>query len=118
MSRRRSGGGNSPNGDNRAAGNGQPKTTRSRRRKNSGQPTAKAVRAFWGSASDLPTHDRDLKLTNDPSALVRSLGRPPLNGHETIAEHYFEAIYARTVTLAGALAAAGDLIDPEELLGE
>jgi hypothetical protein len=49
---------------------------------------------------------------------VRSLGRPPLQGHETIAAHYFEAVYDRSVVLAGALAAAGDLIEPDELTAD
>jgi hypothetical protein len=46
--------------------------------------------------------------------VVRSLGPPPLPGHETAAEHYFGAVYERAVALAGALAAAGGLLDTGE----
>jgi predicted TIM-barrel enzyme len=48
----------------------------------------------------------------------RSLGQPPLPGHQAIAEHYLEAVYDRAVTTAGALAAAGGLIDPDALAEE
>jgi predicted TIM-barrel enzyme len=48
----------------------------------------------------------------------RSLGPPPLPGHENAAEHYFAAVYDRAVTTAGALAAAGGLIDPDALADE
>ncbi len=70
---------------------------------------------FWGEPSALPTAPQHVRITADPSATVRSLGPPPLPGHEVIAEHYFAAVYDRAVTLAGALAAVGGLIEPEEL---
>jgi hypothetical protein len=75
-------------------------------------------RPFWGPPS---TADRDdalaaarppsIRPSPDPAAVVRSLGSPPLPGHETAAEHYFGAVYERAVGLAGALAAAGGLLD-------
>ena len=46
----------------------------------------------------------------DPKAVVRSLGRVPLSGHETAAEHWFSLVYERAAVLAGALAAAGGLL--------
>jgi hypothetical protein len=50
----------------------------------------------------------------DPSALLRSLGPPPLTGQGATAEHYLAAVVARAAGLAAALAAAGDLLaDPE-----
>lgn len=57
-------------------------------------------------------------ITEDPAALPRSLGPPPLPGQETIAVHYFRAVYERAVGTAGALAAAGGLIDPDALIEE
>ena len=45
--------------------------------------------------------------------MLRSLGPPPLPGHETAAEHYFDAVYDRAAALAIALAAASGLIDVE-----
>lgn len=70
---------------------------------------------FWGDPSSLPDAQRDVRITADPAAVARSLGPPPLPGHEAIAAHYFAAIYDRAVGLAGALAAAGGLIEVEEL---
>jgi hypothetical protein len=80
-----------------------------------GGPSKPKPEEFWGDASALPASRRDVRITDDPSAVARSLGPPPLPGHEVIAEHYFAAVYQRSVALAGALAAAGDLISPDEL---
>lgn len=66
---------------------------------------------FWGEADQLPTLHRDVRITDDPAAVPRSLGAPPLPGHEAVAEHYFTVVYERAVATAGALAAAGGLID-------
>ena len=66
---------------------------------------------FWGEADQLPTLHRDVRITDDPAAVPRSLGVPPLPGHEAVAEHYFTVVYERAVATAGALAAAGGLID-------
>jgi hypothetical protein len=71
---------------------------------------------FWGDPAKLPPVPTDVRISDDPAAVVRSLGAPPLPGHEIIAEHYFSVVYDRAVALAGALAAAGGLIEPEELL--
>ena len=73
---------------------------------------------FWGESSRLPDPTRDVRITDDPAAVARSLGSPPLPGHEKIAEHYFTVVYERAVQTAGALAAAGGLIDPETLTAE
>jgi hypothetical protein len=60
-----------------------------------------------------------VRITDVPAAVPHSLGPPPLpGGHDTIAAHYFTAVYDRAVTLAGALAAAGGMIKPEDLLSE
>lgn len=59
-----------------------------------------------------------MRITDDPAAVARSLGAPPLPGHEKIAEHYFTVVYERAVQTAGALAAAGGLIDPATLTAE
>ena len=90
---------------------------RNRRTKQS-QQKRQAGAAFWGDASQLPQPRSDVRITEDPAAVARSLGQPPLTGHEAIAEHYFTAVYDRAVTLAGAVAAAGGLISQEELLDD
>jgi hypothetical protein len=73
---------------------------------------------FWGDPAKLPTSQADIRITDEPAAVPRSLGPPPLPGHEQIAVHYFTAVYDRAVATAGALAAAGGLIDPNALAGE
>lgn len=84
-----------------------------RRRKN--KANANRQEQFWGDPDQLPEPPQSVRITKDPAAVLRSIGAPPLSGHETRSEHYFEAVCQRSVVLASALAAAGELIDPEEL---
>jgi hypothetical protein len=88
-----------------------------RRKQRKGKPKVDAL-AFWGDASTLPRSEADVRITEDAGAVPRSLGTPPLPGQETIAPHYFTAVYERAVMTAGALAAAGGLIDTETLTEE
>ncbi|MEM7142127.1 MAG: hypothetical protein AAF548_13975 [Actinomycetota bacterium] len=64
---------------------------------------------FWGESDDLPDRIDGLRHSPDVRAVLTSLGRPPLTGNETAAEHWFSMVYERSAFLAGALAAAGDL---------
>lgn len=99
---------------------GKRRRNRSSQRRGQGQrpKQPKDGRQFWGEAERLPSARTDVRLTNDPDAVPRSLGPPPLPGHESIAAHYFGVVYDRAVTTASALAAAGGLIDPDALTGE
>lgn len=89
-----------------------------RRRKGRTQrrPAALAVSSdYWGkdegdTESDLPM----VKASAMPSAMVRSLGRPPLHGHDQAAETYFDVVYARAALLASALADSVGLLEPAE----
>lgn len=76
------------------------------------------ITAFFGDPQLLGDENTSVQITPDPAAVPRSLGKPPLPGHEQIAEHYFAAVYDRAVTTAGALAAVAGLIDPNELTGD
>lgn len=87
----------------------QAEATRTRTRQRNDGP------GFWGDRSLLPSGDIEVRMTDDPHAVPRSLGDPPLPGHREVADYYFAAIYERAVATAGALAAAGDLIRPDEL---
>jgi hypothetical protein len=49
-----------------------------------------------------------------PSALLRSLGDPPLQGQGAVAEHYLAAVVERAAGLATALAAAGGLLASDD----
>jgi hypothetical protein len=108
----RSRGGARSGGQGRRGGN-------QRRRNRSGKPSPQQDPvAFWGDPAGLPAPEHDVRITDDPSAVPRSLGAPPLPGHEAIAEHYFRVVFERAVTTAGALAAAGGLIDPDALMDD
>jgi hypothetical protein len=94
---------------------GKPKrSNKNRRRKGGGKGAAVDAKDFWGETSRLPSVEQ-VRITSEPAAVVRSLGRPPLSSQGRIAEIYFQGIYDRAVTLATALAAAGDLVEPEDL---
>lgn len=68
---------------------------------------------FWGDPARLPDPDGGLTHSPNVQAVITSLGRPPLSGHETAAEHWFSLVYERAAFLAGALAAAGGLDQPD-----
>ena len=51
-----------------------------------------------------------IRPATDPTALLRSLGDPPLLGQGAVAEHYLAAVIERAAGLATALAAAGGLL--------
>jgi hypothetical protein len=50
----------------------------------------------------------------DPTALLRSLGDPPLQGQGQVAEHYIAAVIERAAGLATALAASAGLLATAE----
>jgi hypothetical protein len=78
------------------------------------RPAPRTGPDFWSGSAELAPLPASLRITTEPSAVVRSLGRPPLGGHEVAAEHYLRAVYDRAVNLATALAAVGDLIEVDE----
>lgn len=103
----------------------QPRRKRSRSRNRSGAAKQQPVnqggqrknapkvdpREFWGDPALLPERIDGIRPSSDVRAVLTSLGRPPLTGNETPAEHWFSMVYERAAFLAGALAAAGDLDD-------
>lgn len=52
-----------------------------------------------------------IRPASDPTALLRSLGAPPLPGQGAVAAHYLAAVAERAAGLATALAAAGGLLE-------
>ncbi len=96
-----------------SAANGADAARRRSRRSRSrsaAASTAKNSGDFWGSAGKLPDPE-EVVITTDPSALLRSLGRPPFPGHEAVSEYYLRAVYESSVKLAEVLATAGDLLE-------
>ncbi len=101
----------------KSSSDAQARRPGSRRRKGVKRPAANPTE-FWGDPAKLPREDPNIRIITDPAAVVRSLGRPPLSGHQNHAEGFFTAVYQRSVTLASVLAAAGNLIEPDELAGD
>jgi hypothetical protein len=89
-----------------------------RRRKAPARPThhhrAAAQHDFWGREQTGEDRAVVIRPSEDPTAMIRSLGPPPLPGRETIAAHYFEAVYDKAAALAVALAAASGLLETGE----
>ena len=108
-------GGKSSSGGQKGGGKGSQGGRRNRKRR---KPSHGGTTGFWGDPAKLPNSPADIRITDEPAAVPRSLGPPPLPGHEQIAVHYFTAVYDRSVSTAGALAAAGGLIDPNALVDE
>jgi hypothetical protein len=71
-------------------------------------------RDFWGTDAVDEEPATAIRPIDDPAAMVVSLGRPPLQGHETAAEQYFRAVYNKAAALAVALAAANGLLEDAE----
>ena len=84
---------------------GQPGQGKNRRRRSQKQKTVD----IWRPVPQLPA-PRPITPSNDPAALLRSLGDPPLQGQATVGAHYLFAVAERAAGLATALAAAGDLL--------
>ncbi len=111
-------GGRNQGRSGKGGGRNKNKRSRNSRGGNAKGPSSPSGAGFWGDAAKLPEPTRDVRITDQPAAVARSLGAPPLPGHENIAEHYFAVVYERAVQTAGALAAAGGLIDPDALVEE
>jgi hypothetical protein len=67
---------------------------------------------LWRAVPQLPDPE-PIAPVPDPTALVRSLGEPPLPGQGALAGHVLSAVVERAAGLATALAATADLLaDP------
>ncbi len=64
---------------------------------------------LWKPVPALPEPE-PIEPAADPSALVRSLGDPPLPGKGAASGHYLAAVVERAAALATALAASTELI--------
>jgi hypothetical protein len=88
-----------------------------RRKQQPAKAQSRAVAAdFWGRTvgEDPPA---PIRPADDPSALVDSLGPPPLPNRELMARAYFASAYDKAASLARALAAAGGLLEIESDTG-
>jgi hypothetical protein len=79
----------------------------SRRRRGGG---SRSTVRFWGNAEP-PVDEGGVDPTTDPTAVVASLGPPPLGVHSGAGQHYLDAMAAKAAGVAVALAAAADLLE-------
>lgn len=101
-------------GAHRGGGNDRgQKQAKKGRGKGQGPESARTSGDFWGDPARLPAVS-EVAVSADGSAVVRSLGRPPVTGHEAASEYYFRVACDRAVNLAAVLATAGDLLDDED----
>jgi hypothetical protein len=89
----------------------QPRKKPAQRRRRSGAKKGGAAGSgdLWRAVPAVPAPAPIVPAAR-PSALVRSLGDPPLQGQGAVAEHYLAAVVERAAALATALAAAGGLL--------
>ncbi len=64
---------------------------------------------LWRNVPPLPD-PAPIVPVRDPTAMLRSLGDPPLQGQNAVAQHYLAAVVERAAGLATALAAAAGLL--------
>ncbi|MEA3020549.1 MAG: hypothetical protein QOI47_2073 [Actinomycetota bacterium] len=92
--------------------NDQPARRRPQRNRRSQQQANARARKptdLWRPVPQLPEPE-PITPAADPTALLRSLGAPPLPGQGAVAEHYLAAVVERAAGLATALAAAAGLL--------
>jgi hypothetical protein len=98
--------------------------SRRRRPKRPGAGTpANAAPGFWGDNGDSEAggesgtrgvSEGPVRLPADPTALLRSLGEPPLGPNTVAAQHQLAIVYDEAVRAAIALAAANGLLEMPE----
>ena len=106
-------GGNQGNSNNQGGGNNQAGSN-SRKRKKSRKKSKLDPVKYWGDPTSLPIRNDYQLHSNDPTAVIRSLGKAPIPGKNSAPELYFEVLYNRATGLAQALAFAGGLNEEPE----
>ena len=85
---------------------------RGRRRPRQPRQGARKV-DFWGEGATLE-EVAPIVPASDPTALLRSIGSPPLQGRAAIAEYYLETVVRRAAGVATALAATAGLLAEDD----
>ena len=83
-----------------------PQPRKSKRNRRRQRPTGVDL---WRAVAPIPDAP-PVTPSTDPSALIRSLGSPPLPGQTAVAEHYLAAVVERASGVATALAATAGLL--------
>lgn len=89
-----------------------------RRRTKQRRPTKKIQKTappaeFWKATPD-PPKPAPIHRSQHPTALIQSMGPPPLPSHEELGQKYVEAVVERAAMLATALAASADLLSEDD----
>jgi hypothetical protein len=97
----------------------EPRRTKSPARRGRRRRPASS-RSFWGNAELVAGENAAgepelIRPAGDPTAMLQSLGPPQLPGGDTVAVHYFAAVYQRASAMAVALAAASGLLAADEV---
>lgn len=91
-----------------------PRKRSAQRKRGGGGQKAKPV-DLWRPVPPVPDPE-PIRRSADPTALLRSIGPPPLRGRSDMAEAYLLAVADKAASLATALAAAAGLLaepDPD-----
>lgn len=93
---------------------GNKKKGRTRGKKNqSSQPNIDPKRPIWENPeaeAEVLAIVGSVRPAHNPTALVRSLGSPPLGTFADNAQHYYDAVYEKAQRLAIATATANNLL--------
>jgi hypothetical protein len=106
---RMNGAGNERPRRNNNPGSGGNNQGKQARRNNQAKPAKPTVADFW-RIPPKSTPPPPITPATDPTALLRSLGRPPLD--QNGADRYLGAVAERASGLATALAVAGGILAP------
>ena len=94
-------------GDQQTRSNNGPRRNGRQQPRRSGRPAEASPADFWKAAPN-PGLPAPITPASDPTALLRSLGRPPLD--QNGADRYLAAVAERAAGLATALAAVSGLL--------
>ena len=85
-----------------------PRRNQRRGSRGRNQPRNK-VKSLWQPVPK-PDPIEPIKPAAMPTALIESLGSPPLRGHASAADHYLAAVVERAAAVATALAASAGVL--------
>ncbi len=96
---------------------GGQKRGKKRGKKRSGKSAIEPNRPMWENhdgETELQAIVGSVRPAQNPTALVRSLGEPPLGKYASNAHHYYEAVYEKAQHFAVAIATANGLLVMED----
>ena len=86
-----------------------PRQSRPKNRRNRQQRAKRQAGDVWANVAELAA-PAPIVPTSAPSALINSLGPPPLQNQSEMVGHYLAAVVERAAAVANALAASAGLL--------